>query len=61
MAIDALKQKLISKDLEEEISNYFNGWSNDSEYKQAVMPDYSCVSVEDCQNIARHFANWQKQ
>lgn len=44
--------------LEEEIENYFNGWCNDDEYGQAVMPDCSCASVDDCKDIARHFAEW---
>ena len=50
----------VNEDLEEEIEKYFNGWFDDDEYNEAVKPDYTAASVEDCKDIARHFAEWQK-
>ena len=64
MAISALETKPeepASEDLDKEIAKYFEGWYNDDEYKDACKPDYTGVSVEECKDIARHFANWQKQ
>lgn len=44
--------------LEEEIEKYFQGWINDDEYGDALMPDYTGVDVDKCKEIARHFAEW---
>ena len=52
--------KVEDVDLEEEVEKYFEGWEDDSEYNDAVKPDYTGVSVEECKDIARHFAAWQK-
>lgn len=45
-----------SEDLETEMEKYFDGWVDDPEYGQAVLPHtYECVGVSDCKDIARHF------
>lgn len=44
--------------LEDEIKLYFDGWSDNTEYGQAVNEKGVCVGVEDCEDIARHFAEW---
>lgn len=59
--IGSIQEEPVSENLQEEISRYFNGWVKDYEYNSAVMPDFTCASIEDCKDIARHFANWQKQ
>jgi len=56
------QDKFISKNLEEEIQKYFEGWTDDDdEYGVVFKPNYNCVRVDDCKDIARHFANWQKK
>lgn len=57
----AYTEKPGSEELENEIQDFFNRWKEDSEYNQAVMPNFKCASLEDCKNIARHFAKWQKK
>jgi hypothetical protein len=50
-----------SEELENKIQDFFDRWMEDSEYNQAVMPNFYCASLEDCKNIARHFAKWQEE
>lgn len=51
----------IANNLEEEIENYFDGWCNDDEYGDALMSDYTGVNVDNCKDIARFFAEWQRE
>ena len=44
-------------DLEKEIEEYFKGWSDDSEYGQAVMRNCACAGVDECKDIAHYFYN----
>jgi hypothetical protein len=51
-----LETKVADSDgLNGEIERYFEGWSDDSEYGQAVMRDGACAGVDECEDIARHF------
>lgn len=50
----------VSKDLEEEIERYFTLWY-DNEGGGCIKPDRWLNNLEDCMDIARHFAEWQKQ
>ena len=59
--INHMPEEPSSEDLEKEIAKYFTGWYNDDEYINACKPDYTCVSVEECKDIAHHFADWQLQ
>lgn len=60
--IDSLQQEQLCEDLEAEMEKYFDGWHDDPEYGQAVLPHtYECIGVSDCKDIARHFAEWQKE
>ena len=57
----AYKEEPGSEELENEIQDFFERWMEDQEYNQAVMPNFKCAGLEDCRNIARHFARWQKE
>jgi len=50
----------VSKDLEEEIERYFTLWY-DNEGGGCIKPDRWLNKLEDCMDIARHFAEWQKE
>lgn len=51
----SLPAKVADDGLNEEIERYFEGWSDDSEYGQAVMRNGACTGVDKCKDIARHF------
>jgi hypothetical protein len=54
--IGASAFRVSSEDLEAEMGKYFDGWYDDPEYGQAVLPHtYECIGVSDCKDIARHF------
>lgn len=55
------RPKVSDSSLEEEIDKYFQGWSNDDEYGDALMSDYTGVNVDKCKEIARHFAEWGRK
>jgi hypothetical protein len=55
--IDSLQQEQPDVDLEKEIEEYFEGWSDDSEYGQAIMRNCACAGVDECKDIARYFYN----
>lgn len=55
---EMVKEQPAGDGLEEEIKQYFDGWSDDTEYGQAVTGKGVCVGVEDCEDFARHFAEW---
>ena len=55
--IDSLQQEQPEVDLEKEIEEYFEGWSDDSEYGQAIMRNCTCAGVDECKDIARYFYN----
>lgn len=46
------------EELNWEIEKYFTGWEDDSEYGQALMRNGACAGVDECKDIARHFAKW---
>ena len=55
--IDSLQREQQEGDLEKEIEEYFEGWSDDSEYGQAIMRNCVCAGVDECKDIARYFYN----
>jgi hypothetical protein len=55
--IDSLQQEQPDVDLEKKIEEYFEGWSDDSEYGQAIMRNCACAGVDECKDIARYFYN----
>ncbi len=54
-------QEPVNEELEKEINAFLAGWSEDDEYGSAVKPDCYCAGLEDIKDIARHFAQWQKE
>lgn len=49
--LDTLEVKEV--DLENEIENYFKGWSDDAH--NGVACHYQYVDLQDCKGIAKHF------
>lgn len=47
--------------LEKEINEYFNCWLQGASDEGCFNPQSQLVSIYDCQRIARHFAQWQKE
>lgn len=47
--------------LEDEISRFFNGWTDGYEFSQALNAEGECVTTSEIKDIARHFAEWQKE
>ena len=47
----------MNEKLEKEIEIYFDGWTEDSEYGDAVKPDCYGCTIRDCKDIAEHFYN----
>lgn len=45
----------VEVDIEKEINKYFADWITDSEYGDAVKPNYCGCSLDDCKDIAKHF------
>ena len=54
-------QEPVNEELEKEINAFFAGWCEEDEYGSAVKPDFYSAGLEDIKDIARHFAQWQKE
>jgi len=48
-------------DLKKEIDKYFSKWWQGASDEGCINADSQLVSIYDCQRIARHFAQWQKE
>lgn len=55
--INSMQEETVSEDLEKEIQDYYNSRREYSGRYNAVIPVYRHQLID----IARHFANWQKQ
>lgn len=47
--------------LEDEISRFFNGWTDGYEFSQALNAEGECVTVSEIKDIVRYFVKWQKE
>lgn len=54
-------QEPVNEELEKEINAFLAGWSEEDEYGSAIKPDCYSAGLEDIKDIARHFAQWQKE
>jgi hypothetical protein len=56
--IDSIQKEPISEDLEKEINKFFKDWGTD----EINGGQYGInLDVRELKDIARHFANWQKE
>lgn len=56
-----LQEESASDYLEKEINNYFKDWYFDEDRDIMVLPNHYSANLDDIKEIARHFANWQKE
>ena len=56
--IDSMQEEPVSEDLEKEVNKYFHalysGWTDEQRKEDFLVEEL-------CTNVARHFANWQKE
>ena len=55
--IDSLQQEQPEADLEKEIEEYFEGWTDSPDYSQAINAEGECVSTDEIIEIVRQFFN----
>ena len=55
------KQEPASEDLEREIEMFFKDWYFDDTMSILAKPNYNFCTCEDLKDVAKHFAQWQKE